>query len=111
VLTCIENLAELGWAVVDLPAAPDRRARRPTLASRACQVEIPRPQRHLTEEAAKLAKSVALWLVEAYEVDPPPAAETRHWLSLTTHAVGTRADAKQIIGLIASAGLSGRCSG
>ena len=61
---CTEGLAELGREVVDLPAAPGRRARRATLALRACRVEIPRPHRHLTEETAKLPARVSLWLVE-----------------------------------------------
>lgn len=95
---CTERLAELGREVVDLPAAPGRRARRATLALRACRVEIPRPQRPLTEETAQLPRSVTLWLVEAKEVDPPPNGEPLHWLLLTTHEVTTLADATRVTG-------------
>jgi hypothetical protein len=83
--------------VVDLPAAPGRRARQATLALRACKVEIPRPQRRLAEETAKLPRSVSLWLVEALEVDPPADIEPLHWRLLTSHAVTTLAEARQIV--------------
>ena len=47
-------------------------------------------------EAASLPPRITLTFVEAREIDPPPGATQAHWRLLTTHAVATLADAKQI---------------
>lgn len=82
----VEGLPELGRLAVDIPAAPGRPARTLTLAVRACPAVIPRPWRPAAE-AARLPKTVALWLVDAREIDPPEGSEPAHWRLLTTHAV------------------------
>jgi len=56
---CTRDLPELGRETIRLPAAPGRRARKATLALRACRVEIKRPSRNLAQEAAKLHPSSA----------------------------------------------------
>jgi hypothetical protein len=89
---------ELGRATVELPAAAGREARVARLALRACRISIKRPKRNRADWAAALAASVALTLVEAREIDPPPG-EALHWRLLTTHAVASLADAQRIIGL------------
>ena len=43
------------------------------------------------------AKTVALWVVDVSEVDPPKGAEPVHWRLLTTHQVTTPAEARQIV--------------
>jgi hypothetical protein len=93
---CSESLAELGRETVALPAAPGRPARQAMVALRACPVTIKRPKRNRAAEAAKLPPEVTLSFVEAREIDPPPGATPAHWRLLTTHAVATLADARQI---------------
>jgi hypothetical protein len=95
--TCTDDLPELGRETIALPAAPGRPAREAILALRACQVTLLRPMRNRAAEAAKLPKEVVLSFVEAREIDPPPDATPAHWRLLTTHAVNTLAEAKQII--------------
>ena len=92
--TC--DVPELGRETIKLPAAPGRRARKAVLALRACQVEIKRPKRNRAAEAAKLPASVWLSFVEAYEIEPPAGASPIHWRLLTTHAVSTLTEARQI---------------
>lgn len=93
---CTDQIAELGRQTIDLPANPGRAARRVTLALRAREVSLKRPKRNHPAEAAHLPKSVTLTLVEAREVDPPPAVTPVHWRLLTTHAVTTLAQAVMI---------------
>ena len=95
---CTDNLPELGRETIQLPAAPGRPARQATVALRARQVTIKRPHRNLAAEAAKLPAEITLSFVEAREVDPPDDATPVHWRLLTTHAVTTLAEAKQITG-------------
>ena len=93
---CTANLPELGRESVTVPAAPGRPAREAELALRACQVRIKRPKRNRPAEAAKLPGEVELSFVEAYEVNAPPGVEPVHWRLLTTHAVTSLAEARQI---------------
>jgi hypothetical protein len=93
-----DNLPELGRETIELPAAPGRRARRATVALRARQVTIKRPHRNLAAEAAKLSAEITLSFVEAREIDRPDGAAPVYWRLLTTHAVTTLAEAKQITG-------------
>src|SRR5919206_489293 len=55
-----------------------------------------RPKRNRPAEAAKLPGEVELSFVEAYEVNAPPGVEPVHWRLLTTHAVTSLAEARQI---------------
>jgi hypothetical protein len=93
---CLDTQPELGRITVDLPAGPGRSARTAVLALRAGVVEIARPGRP-KKEADRLPERVALTLVEAREIDPPPDVEPAHWRLLTTHAVNTLADARTIV--------------
>lgn len=93
---CTENQPELGRETVALPAAPGRPAREAELVLRARQVAIKRPKRNRPAEAAQLPPRVVLSLVEAREIDPPAGVTPAHWRLLTTHAVTTLTDAKQI---------------
>jgi hypothetical protein len=96
--TCTDGLPELGRVQIDLPAAPGRSARTAELTLKAREVSIPRPRRRVPGEAAKLPPHVVLRLVEAREVNAPEGVEPAHWRLLTTHQVGTMADAKRITG-------------
>ena len=97
--TATAGAVELGRETIELPAVPGRPARSATLALRAQPVAIKRPKRNRAAWAAELPPTVALWLLEAQEVDPPPEAAAAHWRLLTTHRVETRADALRLIGL------------
>lgn len=90
-------LAEAGRMVVDLPAAPGRRARTVTVSLRFCKVEIARPKHRTPHARAALPRSVALNLVEAFEINPPAGVDGAHWRLLTTHAVNNVADARRIV--------------
>jgi len=94
--SCTDGLPELGRETISLPAAPGRPARDAVLALRACPVTLSRPKRNHPAEAAKLPPTVTLFLVEAREIDPPAGGIPAHWRRLTTHAVATLADARQI---------------
>jgi hypothetical protein len=95
---CMEDVAELGREIIDLPANPGRPARKVVLALRARKITLVRPKRNHPAEAAKLPKNVTLTLVEAREVDPPDAVTPVYWRLLTTHTVVTPADARRMTG-------------
>ena len=90
------DLAELGRETIQLPAAPGRPAREATLALKACAVTLKRPSRNTAAETAKLLPEIVLWLVEAREIDPPEGVTAAHWRLLSTRAVTTLAEAKQV---------------
>lgn len=91
-----ESLAEAGRMEVDLPAIPDRKARRARLAVSFAEATLARPSNR--KAASGLPEAVRVNLVVAREIDAPEGAEPAHWLLLTTHAVGDLADARRIIG-------------
>lgn len=93
-----DGLPELGRETISLPATPGRAARTAVLALRACRVTLLRPKRNHPAAAKKLPPSVDLFLVEAREIDPPAGVVAAHWRLLTTHAVNSLADARQITG-------------
>lgn len=88
------NWGEADRMVLDLPARKNRPARRATLVLKYGTVEIRRPQQCST---AGLPETVSLQLVEVEERDPPPGAEAIHWRLLTSHAVTSVAEARQIV--------------
>ncbi len=94
---CLDGVAELGRETIDVPGGPGRKARQAVLALRACQVRIRAPKRTWAAPNPVPAE-VALWFVEACEIDPPDQATPAHWLLLTTHAVPTLAAARLITG-------------
>jgi hypothetical protein len=88
-----------GQMTVELPSIPGRKARQATLSIRFGSVTINRPKnRKRSEEARELAKTVAVQMVDAREINPPEAEEPAHWRLLTTHQVNDIADARRIIG-------------
>lgn len=87
----------LGHMQLTLAAAPGRRARVARLALRARPVGIVEPLRHRKPRTAEPA-TLDLWLVEAFETDPPPDIAPAHWRLLTTCPVKTEAEACRIVG-------------
>jgi hypothetical protein len=95
---CLDDVDVFGHETVELPAGPLRKARRAVLALRARPVRIKAPKRTGAAGAAALPDEVALWFVEAREVDPPEGVKPAHWLLLTTHAAPNLAAARLITG-------------
>jgi hypothetical protein len=88
------NWPEAERAVLDLPARKGRPPRCAVLGLKYGTVEIRRPQHCST---AGLPKTMTLQLVEVAEIDPPPGATAIHWRLLTSHAVTSLAEARQIV--------------
>jgi hypothetical protein len=88
---------EAGRFVVELAAAPGRRARRATLAVRFCRAEIRRP----AGRPGNLPASVVVHLVEVRELDPPEGVTPAHWRLATTHEVTGFVQARWIARLYA----------
>ncbi len=82
-----------GQVRIDLLATEKRAARLARVALRFGSVVLRRPQ---TADRT-IADSVTLRVVDVSEVDPPAGADPLHWRLLTTHAVGSLADAQQIV--------------
>jgi hypothetical protein len=78
---------------IDLPELPGRRARAACLALRFGAVSLCRP----ATVDKKLAARVDLFVVDVVEVDAPAGVDPLHWRLLTTHAVTTVEQAKQIV--------------
>jgi Transposase DDE domain len=98
-------LSELcvGWAeqdrtTISVPPRGQRGERQATVALRFGAVTLQRPKMLAAQAAAKgLPESVALWVVDVQEIDPPKGQEPVHWRLLTTHAVTAVAEARQIV--------------
>lgn len=78
---------------IDLPAVPGREPRTACLALRLGAVSMCRP---VTADK-KLAAQVDLFIVDVAEVDAPAGSEPLHWRLMTTHAVTTVEQARQIV--------------
>ena len=87
---------EAGRMVVEMPAAPGRRARTAELSVSFGKVEIVRPNSRRASDG--LPKTIPVTLVIGREVDPAAGEEPALWFLLTTHRVNDIADARRIIG-------------
>ena len=87
---------EAGRLTFDLPGRPGRTARQVALAVRFCPVTLRQPQRGADRRDPP---ELALNLVEAREIDPPPGEEPIVWRLLTTHPATTLAEAARIVDL------------
>lgn len=88
-----------GWTEQDrdtikVPPRGRQGERQAVVALRFGPVTLRRPR---TQAAKGLPDSVALWVVDVHEIDPPAGQEAVHWRLLTTHAVNTVADARQVV--------------
>jgi hypothetical protein len=90
----VKRVAFSAKAAIDLPGRMDRRARKAHLSLRFGRVVLRRPKNTMEKD---LPESVALNFVEVIELHPPKGEEPVHWLLLTTHKVGSVADAWQIV--------------
>jgi Transposase DDE domain len=75
------------------PRGTSRPAREATVALRFGPVTLKRPP----AQASDLPATVGLWCVDVREIDPPAGQEPVYWRLLTTHAVTTAAEARQIV--------------
>jgi hypothetical protein len=93
------GLPEQGRETISVPPKGKQKARQATVALRfdAISLRCPAGARLITAGGGAQPKTVALWVVDVREVDPPEGAEPLHWRLLTTHAVTTLAEARQVV--------------
>lgn len=91
---------EAGRMVVELPAAPGRKARKAELSVSFGKVEIMRPKNRKT--CGELPETISVTLVIGREIDPPEGEVPALWFLNTTHQVNDIADARRIIGFYRS---------
>ena len=87
---------EAGRMVVEIPAAPGRKARKAELSVSFGKVAVLRPMHR--KPSCGLPETITVTLVIGREIDPVPGEEPALWLLLTTHQVSDIADARRIIG-------------
>ncbi len=87
---------EAGRMVLDIPAAPGRKARKAELSVRFGKVEIQRPRHR--KAGGELPQTCPVTLVIAREINPAAGEEPALWFLLTTHQVNDIADARRIVG-------------
>ena len=92
----IDSLPEQGRFIINIPAAPGRKARTAELAIRFSSVMLRKP-RH--GAAADLPETVTLNIVDVRETSQPEDGEPVHWRLLTTHAVTNLGAARRIVDL------------
>jgi len=90
----VKRIPDCAKAVLELPQRMDRPGRQAHLGMRFGTVLLKRPAK---TGAQDLPNSVSLSFVEVIERHPPKGAEPVHWLLLTTHALGSAAEAWQIV--------------
>lgn len=94
--TTLAGFAEAHRYRLDLPARPGKRsARQACIAVRFGAVDIRRPG-HCSDPNA--ADEIALFAIEARELDPPKGEKPILWRLLTTHTVESVAQALAVIG-------------
>jgi len=91
-----DSWEEAGRMVVDLPAAPGRKARRAELSVSFGEVSVLRPKNR--KASSGLPKAITVRLVIGRELNPPKGEEPALWFLLTTHRVSDIAAARRIIG-------------
>jgi hypothetical protein len=87
-------LAERQRYTIELPALRGRAARTATMALRFAPVTVCRPPACPDKT---LPDTISLYVVDVREIDVPQDAPPVHWRLLTTHAVTTIAQARQIV--------------
>lgn len=94
VRTAMARMPVVATAVIALRRGPDRRPRTAHLSLRFGSLMLKRPANTMEKD---LPASVRLDAVEVIELHPPKDAEPVHWILLTTHKIGSLADAWQIV--------------
>jgi hypothetical protein len=92
-----DSWKESGRMLLDLPAAPGRKARQARLSLSFGEVEILRPK-HRSVGKDQLPEKIAVRLVIAREINAPKDEEPAIWFLITTHRVNDIADARRIVG-------------
>jgi hypothetical protein len=88
-------LPEQGREMIEVPPKGNHKARQATVALRFGAIGLTRPTRPGVKDQVK---AFSLSVVDVTEVDPPPGVEPVHWRLLTTHAVTTLAEAREVVG-------------
>ncbi len=90
----VADWEERDRTTISVPPRGSRAERQAAVALRFGTVRLRRRQ---TRAAKGLVESVALWVVDVCEIDPPAGQDPVHWRLLTTHTVTTVAEARQIV--------------
>ncbi len=90
----VADWEERDRTTISVPPRGSRAERQAAVALRFGTVRLRRRQ---TRAAKGLVESVALWVVDVCEIDPPAGQDPMHWRLLTTHTVTTVAEARQIV--------------
>jgi Transposase DDE domain len=90
----LEGAPEAGRIDFPLEARPGRPKRNVTLAVRFKPVALRRPSKGADDRDPP---ALRLYAVEAREIDPPPGEKPILWRLLTTHEIGSLADAARMI--------------
>jgi hypothetical protein len=78
---------------IDVPVRGTRPARQAKVSLRFGSVSLRRPDTAATD----LPEAVTVAVVDVCEIDPPAGQDPVHWRLLTTHRVGSAAEARQIV--------------
>jgi hypothetical protein len=95
VLKAIARRPVAAHAVIELRERLDRRPRQAHLSLRFAELLLKRPKNIIDRD---LPDTVRVNVIEVREPHPPKGAEPIHWILLTTHEIGTVADAWRIVG-------------
>ncbi|MSP00372.1 MAG: hypothetical protein EXR07_04870 [Acetobacteraceae bacterium] len=87
-------LPEQARETIDVPAKGKHSPRKAAVAPRFGPATLVRPEKTPDKDEAR---TVPLWVVDVQEIDPPNGAEPVHWRLLTTYAVITVDQARQIV--------------
>jgi hypothetical protein len=91
----VASLPPAAKGTIELRERADRAARTAHVVVRFGKVGLKRPKNTIEKH---LPASIEVQVVEITEPHPPKDAEPVHWILLTTHAIGSVADAWRVVG-------------
>jgi hypothetical protein len=89
-----DGLPEQGRETIEVPPKGNQPARKALVALRFDAVTLKRPVRAGNQALPEILR---LYVVDVREIDAPSGAEPVHWRLLTTHALSTLDEARQIV--------------
>jgi Transposase DNA-binding/Transposase Tn5 dimerisation domain len=88
----------IGGYELEVRANRDQPARAALIEVRCARITMPRPQTGVSRYVRGSGiREIAMWVVEAREVNPPPGVEPLRWMLLTSETVRNFADAWRVI--------------
>jgi hypothetical protein len=93
----LKTLPVAGTYQVELPANKDQPARTATMEVRHGAATMPRPKQVSPWVKQSGVREVAMYVVEAREIDPPPGVQPAQWVLWTDESVETFSDACRVV--------------